>query len=493
MNKLRNFLKSRSGFATLDASLAISTLMAVQLTFETNAIRQERELNFQTEAEAIRYFFHGVGNHIINNRDTLETQTQTAPVTITAADLIASGSLPGGYSNASSFGKTYYGVVTRDAAFSFTYTAFATGGRSLPDQDIAKIARQSGLQGGAVYRSDDEVFRTNKGQFREPLTDYAGAAQAPDAGDYGLLGHWGINANTPDYVSRSRSAGGANVMNVHLDMNNSDVINASEFRANGVADGAGVNAAKTTTLTGLSSSHPSGSASTGASGNTLALRNANGNMQAEDPIADLDVANRRFVLAQAGSSAPCGDVPVVGQDCGDGTTFIGFHVSGQRLFISNTMSIYNGYMFTQSVTSQFLNSLAVFSRCANGSTEHQFSALCMNGSALSKFVAQANNGDAASYCEDITSNGYSDWFLPNLSEVLMTYAVRDKIPVQLFPRITGHNNPEYYWSSGIWSSGRPSYFRYSENSSIQFSIASGPTAPGGVDVSRSYAFCLRAQ
>jgi hypothetical protein len=57
----------------------------------------------------------------------------------------------------------------------------------------------------------------------------------------------------------------------------------------------------------------------------------------------------------------------------------------------------------------------------------------------STIISAQSTGDyAASICDKLTMNGYSDWFLPSKSELLLLYQQRDAI---------GGFSTGYYWSS----------------------------------------------
>lgn len=298
--------QNQRGILQFEAGLALSTLAAVSLTYETDAIEKEQLLDYQQEADLGRQHYYALSNYVVNNRDQIEIDTQTNPVTVSTADLIANGTLPASFTGTSIFGKTLNGVIIREAPFRYSLHSFTTGGQELDDASVAKIARYMGARGSAVYSSNTTQFRSNKGTFIEPLADFAGSAVTPTIGSYGIQGFHGFNENNPDYVSRSRDDAGANAMNVNFDMNSNDIENIDEIRAAGIADGSGFGSEEIIASVGLAATHPTGIADVNATPNTLATRTATGTLKVADPVDDDDAATKSYVDDLGGGGGSSG-------------------------------------------------------------------------------------------------------------------------------------------------------------------------------------------
>lgn len=486
----RKLRRNQKGFSSLEAGMTLGLLTSTALIYETKGVTEQRTFDLQLESEAFRYHYHALYNHVKTMRDSLEVSTQTGPVTITVADLVSSGSVPASYSPTSNFGASFNGVVTREGSYQFAISAFSSGASGITDSDIGRIAQFAGYHGAGVYSSDTTNFSTQRGMLSEPLSDYTGATVEPAAGSYGLLGYFGVNENAPDYVSRSRSTGGANAMNVQFDMNNNDIINASEFRASGVPDGDGIDAGDTVTLNNLNASHAAGTAAVGATADTLVLRDSNGNFQSEDPVADLDVANRQWVLAQSGGGGPCGSDPTPGQDCGDGTTYVGKNsVNGDYLYVETVTTEWSGTFFQTTASNYTLGFSNLVQNCHNGSATTRQMAYCMDGEATTEAYARLEPDSAAGHCRSLSTGGYSDWYLPTVGELMTVFSVSNAID---FAPVVDGATIEYYWTANVWRQLFAYYIQWTSAGSFQVNYANHQFGPPGGDYSNYYAVCVRA-
>lgn len=210
-------------------------------------------------------------------------------------------------------------------------------------------------------------------------------------------------------------------MNVNFDMNNYDIENAEEFRAFGVADGAGIGLEETTALTGLTTSHATGTADTSATPNTLALRDALGNFQSADPVADEDVATKAYVDAQAGGSGPCGSDPSPGDTCSDGMVYVTYNpYINKHIYVNPSRSVQLIPFLPSGWDTAFHKSINhMFEGCETAPNNVILNLHCKNPESITKYVANYASDSAFGYCDSLVEGGYDDWFLPGYSEVLI--------------------------------------------------------------------------
>jgi len=170
-------------------------------------------------------------------------------------------------------------------------------------------------------------------------------------------------------------------------------------------------------------------------------------INAELPTANAQVANKEYVdsAVAAGGSCSAGgptDCRNIGDLCADGTVFAGYHPTlNEALFIPTT---------DQGTTSAWKTSTGV-NDIATDST--------YDGRANTNQVANSTTFPAFKLCKDLTTGGYSDWYLPAQVEAYYLWSVRGTI--EAGGNITNFQNA-IYWSSTEYGTSN-AWFQYFPN------------------------------
>ena len=303
---LKKISKDETGFAALDYSFTMGLIAISTAIYLEQGYAKEREVDLDLEAEQGGIVAQWFSNYILGSKTTLETDLQAGPRTYTLPNIQTAGFAPTAATNLSFFGKSYSVVIARIAPLQFKYIMFATGGEALSDRDLTRVSRGLGAYGGAVFSKADTEFNSVRKFVTDDLSDFAGATDLPSKGDYGVYGEFNIAEIVPDYVSKSRTAGGANQMNVAFNMGNNPIEAVSEIRTSGIAAGNGIGDSEINTLNNLDTTTTTGIAASDGTPETLIQLDANGRAMVQDPIEGKQIANRDFVLANVGSSGSSG-------------------------------------------------------------------------------------------------------------------------------------------------------------------------------------------
>ena len=144
---------------------------------------------------------------------------------------------------------------------------------------------------------------------------------------------------------------------------------------------------------------------------------------------------------------PCQiDSPDIGITCLDGTIYAGLSPDGNtKMFAMPT----NGPASSWNNGSNNYVDIATLDNCR---TEPYTETSCNTGRANTSLIAALSGGSpapykAAQYCENLTSNGHSDWYLPARNELSLLYALHQagKGGFMTTPS-------PYYWSSSEYFS-----------------------------------------
>ncbi|MBL4789717.1 MAG: hypothetical protein JKY60_11970 [Kordiimonadaceae bacterium] len=421
------FIRSARGQMSGVEFAIISVLVAGATAATYNELAAARvDKTTEIIADGLTLFHVGCGAYVRdpNNVANLLTQTAVAPVNITPAMLTAR--LPTGFNDQSAIGQQHMCTVKLTDG-SLEYTSFNYGGGAvLGDTALSFGAFRIGNMGGAVTtRNPDDIVTTSRysSQLR---ANFDGPAVPIPLSTLTVTSKFGVGGIVTDNLKRNVFPGlaNANIMGTELGMGGNDIADASEFRASGVADGAGINAVKTSTLTNLDASSFSGTAAIAPIANTLVERDGDGRFQAALPLADSDVATMEFVLAQSGGSGPCGDAPSIGDVCSDGMVYVGRNaLGGGLLYVDPTQILFqkpypNGIL----PIGNFLAANPYMNDCrSQPELPH-----CSDGPGLTKILADVGVGaNSFSFCLDLTAGGHSDWYVPTKTQMIQVVIARE--------------------------------------------------------------------
>jgi|GEM_PF-4932288 len=420
------FIRSARGQMSGVEFAIISVLVAGATAATYNELAAARvDKTTEIIADGLTLFHVGCGAYVRdpNNVANLLTQTAVAPVNITPAMLTAR--LPTGFNDQSAIGQQHMCTVKLTDG-SLEYTSFNYGGGAvLSDTALSFGAFRIGNMGGAVTtRNPDDIITTSR-YSSQPRANFDGPIVPIPLSTLTVTSKFGVGGIVTDNLKRNIFPGlaDANIMGTVLGMGDNDITDASEFRASGVPDGAGINAIKTSTLTNLDASSVSGTAATAAVADTLVERDGDGRFQAGSPLVGDDVATMEFVLAQSGGSGPCGSDPSIGDVCSDGMVYVGRDGFGSGLLYVDPNQIFVQSAFPNGniPMGNFLAVMAYTNECSSPAGKPH----CYDGAGVTKLLSDIGIGDTAfSYCQDRIAGGHSDWFVPTRNQMLQVVWVR---------------------------------------------------------------------
>lgn len=73
---------------------------------------------------------------------------------------------------------------------------------------------------------------------------------------------------------------------------------------------------------------------------------------------------------------------------------------------------------------------------------------------------------AAAFCNDLSSEGYDDWFLPSIDELEVIYAYRNIITQSMLQNVGSYQSSNYYWSSSQVDHTNAWYYNFGNQSEV---------------------------
>lgn len=179
----------------------------------------------------------------------LATATATTPATITVPMLKSTGYLSSSFNNQNPFGQDYQILALEPTANKLETLIVTTGGETVPEMGVRRIAQLVGAQGGFISATDTTKAQGSYGGWQMALSSYGAS---PGAGHLASALFFADGALVSDYLYRNTVAGHPelNQMNTAIDMTGNNVNNAGQVNANKVAAAADVTAGGNVTATG---------------------------------------------------------------------------------------------------------------------------------------------------------------------------------------------------------------------------------------------------
>ncbi|CCD29334.1 Type IV pilus protein PilV [Candidatus Glomeribacter gigasporarum BEG34] len=154
----------------------------------------------------------------------LGAASPTRPAVVTVPMLKRTGYLPAAFSDQNPFGQEYRVLALKPAEKKLETLIVSTGGETIPELGIRRIAQLVGARGGFISSKDVTYAQGSYGGWRMPLSNYH---ISPGAGHLATALFFDDAALTSDYLYRNPVAGHPelNRMNTALDMGGHDVKN----------------------------------------------------------------------------------------------------------------------------------------------------------------------------------------------------------------------------------------------------------------------------
>lgn len=163
----------------------------------------------------------------------------TTPATITTTMLKNTGYLQASVADRNSFGQAYSVLAIEPTPNKLQTLVVTTGGETISESSIRRIAKQVGARGGYVSNNDTTKVEGSFGGWRVPLASYG---VSPGAGHLATALFFDDGALTDNYLYRNSVAGHPEVnrMNTSIDMggnnlNNTGTVNAAAANITGNA------------------------------------------------------------------------------------------------------------------------------------------------------------------------------------------------------------------------------------------------------------------
>lgn len=153
--------------------------------------------------------------------------TNTTPAVITISMLKNTGYLTSSVTDLNAFGQNYQILVLQPVAGKLETLVVTTGGETIPEMSIRRIAQLSGARGGFISTTNAAVAVGSLGGWQMPLAAYG---TSPGAGHLATALFFDDGALVSDYLYRSAVAGHPefNRMNTAIDMAGNNINNGGQ-------------------------------------------------------------------------------------------------------------------------------------------------------------------------------------------------------------------------------------------------------------------------
>ncbi|MDH0341959.1 shufflon system plasmid conjugative transfer pilus tip adhesin PilV, partial [Chromobacterium haemolyticum] len=217
-------LTRQRGFTALE-SLVVMMVAIVALGFGGQYLRNYADnMANQSAADHQKLVTDAAVKYIKDNYSAiLATATATTPATITTAMLKSTGYLQNQVADTNPFGQSYQFLALEPTANSLQTLMVTTGGETIPDMGIRRIAQLVGAQGGFISAADTTKAQGSFGGWSMTLSTYG---TSPGAGHLASALFFADGALVSDYVYRNAVSGHPelNTMNTPLIMSSSTIV-----------------------------------------------------------------------------------------------------------------------------------------------------------------------------------------------------------------------------------------------------------------------------
>lgn len=216
--KLGN-LRKQLGFTAVE--LMVVLIVAVgALSLGGNAVNTYLDnMSNQTAADHAKQVRDAAQKYIKDNYAAIQAvATATTPATITVAMLQSTNYLSASFTATNNFGQSYSVLVLEPTAGQLQSLIVTTGGETIPEMGIRRIAQLVGAQGGYVSSTNTAVATGSYGGWSTALPGNYGVS--PGAGHLAMALFFADSGTVSDYLYRNSVSGHPelNTMNTPLIM-----------------------------------------------------------------------------------------------------------------------------------------------------------------------------------------------------------------------------------------------------------------------------------
>ncbi|HEH6433343.1 TPA: shufflon system plasmid conjugative transfer pilus tip adhesin PilV [Pseudomonas aeruginosa] len=235
---------NQAGFAVIEM-VVVLILTVSALGLGAQAIFDHADnMAAQTAADHQKIISDATAAYIKDNyAAVVAVASPTTPATITTTMLKNTGYLQASVSDLNSFGQAYSALAIEPTPNKLQTLLITTGGETISESSIRRIAKQVGALGGYISNVDTTKVEGSFGGWRLPLATYG---VSPGAGHLATALFFEDGTLTNDYLYRNSVAGHPEVnrMNTSIDMggnnlNNTGTVNATTANITGNASVAG--------------------------------------------------------------------------------------------------------------------------------------------------------------------------------------------------------------------------------------------------------------
>ncbi|MEK2647559.1 shufflon system plasmid conjugative transfer pilus tip adhesin PilV [Pseudomonas aeruginosa] len=236
--------KKQQGFAAIEM-IVVLILVISALGIGAQAMFDHADnMAAQTTADHQKIISDAAAAYIKDNYAAVVAAAgPTTPATITTTMLKNTGYLEASVADLNSFGQAYRVLAIEPTPNKLQTLVVTTGGETISETSIRRIAKQVGARGGYVSNVDTARVEGSFGGWGVPLASYG---VSPGAGHLATALFFDDGALTNDYLYRNSVAGHPEVnrMNTSIDMggnnlNNTGTVNATTANITGNAAVAG--------------------------------------------------------------------------------------------------------------------------------------------------------------------------------------------------------------------------------------------------------------
>ncbi|WP_432777890.1 shufflon system plasmid conjugative transfer pilus tip adhesin PilV (plasmid) [Pseudomonas fortuita] len=236
--------KKQQGFAAIEM-IVVLILVISALGIGAQAMFDHADnMAAQTTADHQKIISDAAAAYIKDNYAAVVAAAgPTTPATITTTMLKNTGYLETSVADLNSFGQAYRVLAIEPTPNKLQTLVVTTGGETISETSIRRIAKQVGARGGYVSNVDTARVEGSFGGWGVPLASYG---VSPGAGHLATALFFDDGALTNDYLYRNSVAGHPEVnrMNTSIDMggnnlNNTGTVNATTANITGNAAVAG--------------------------------------------------------------------------------------------------------------------------------------------------------------------------------------------------------------------------------------------------------------